>query len=548
MRRKSILKKSIAVMLSVVTAATCLAGCGEQKSDKSASSVDGAVTNKYNITIAAQQDDGELVILQALKEAYEGKNPDVNIIVRDFSGKTYSEAMNTWREDYSLLPMISWMDDRDFASYAEGGYYVDLRPYYEQDLEVTDYNEYYQTMLNSASYTGEYRPTTAYTGTVDGKEKSDDAQYGLYFAPRDYNEIVVVYNKTKFADANMDENGNNTGGYNIFKEYEETYGVDLSDPANSNDKSKWNWEAFVNLLHLAGENIFEYNAGASALNERVIYLHNSYEPIYTSIFTELGKQYDNYEGLIASDGTPLFNSTENQEIYKYLSENIFHYETPYDEDGQTKTKANINATTEDSFFNGMTLMTVCPRPTLYSQWNALQAKGMEIDVLPFPTDQIAAGCSGYGITVAGSFDENNEAITQTPDGLETKKVVDLCWDFIKFAISEEGQEVASKTGVCVPVRKSLIENGVWKQAFTREDGTTINHQAFILEEELPMTMFNVFPPTSSNQPVRASLRTDVTSFLLELENESVLTEEDRNGVVGKYMDYFDTHRKQAGLE
>ena len=543
MKRKAILKKAIAVLLMVGIVASCLSGCGGKTDAK----IDGAMTDKYNITIAAQQDDGELVILQALKEAYEEKNPDVNIIVRDFSGKTYSEAMNTWREDYSLLPMISWMDDRDFASYAEGGYYVDLRPYYEQDLEITDYNEYYQTMLNSASYSGEYRPTTAYKGTVEGKEKSDDAKYGLYFAPRDYNEIVVVYNKTKFADANYDASGNNTGGYDIFKEYEEKYGVDLSDPVNSNDKSKWNWEAFINLLHLAGENIFEHNASASALNERVIYLHNSYEPVYTSIFTELGKQYGNYEGLIGSDGAPLFDSDENQSIYKYLSENIFHYETQYDEDGQTKTKKNINAVTEDSFFNGMTLMTVCPRPTLYSQWNALQAKGMEIDVLPFPTQQIAAGCSGYGITVSGSFDEDNKPITQTPDGLPTKNVVDLCWDFIKFAISEEGQEVASETGVCVPVRKSLIENGVWKQAFTREDGTTINHQAFILEEELPMTMFNAFPPTSSNQPIRASLRTDVTSFLLELENEKVVTDADRKAIINKYIDYFNTHRKQAGL-
>lgn len=543
MKRKSMMKKSVAVLLAAVTVASGLTGCGSKKEAK----IDGAVSNKYNITIAAQQDDGELVILEALKKAYETKNPDVNVIVRDFSGKTYTEAMNTWREDYSLLPMISWMDDRDFASYAEGGYYVDLRSYFEQDKE-TDYNEYYQTMLNSASYSGEYRPTTAYTGTVDGKEKSDDKQYGLYFAPRDYNEIVVVYNKTKFEEAKMDANGNNTGGYNIFKDYEKKYGVDLSDPKTSNDKSKWNWEAFVNLLHLAGENIFKYNAGASALNERVIYLHNSYEPVYTSVFTELGKKFGSYEGLIAADGSPLFDSEDNQEIYKYLSENIFHYETPYDEDGQTKTKQNINAVSEDSFFNGMTLMTVCPRPTLYSQWKALEAKGMEIDVLPFPTQQIAAGCSGYGITVAGSYDEDGKEITQKPDGLEEKKVVDLCWDFIKYAISEEGQEIASETGVCVPVRKSLLDDGVWRKAFTREDGSTINHDAFIIDEELPMTMYNAYPPTSSNQPIRASLRTDITSFLLELENEKTLTAEDRNSVITKYIDYFNTHRTQAGLK
>lgn len=529
MKKKNLLTKTLAIVLATVTCVGCFAGCGK----KSSGEIAGAKSDKYNITIAAQQEDGELEILNALKDAYEAKNPDVNVIVRDFSGKTYAEAMNTWREDYSLLPMISWMDDRDFASYAEGGYYVDLRLYYEADLETTDYNEYYQTMLNSASYSGEYRPTTSYKGTVEGKEASDDKEYGLYFAPRDYNEIVMVYNKTKFED------------YKIFEEYEAKYGVDLSDTANTNDKTKWNWEAFVNLCHLAGENIFKYNQDPSAMNERVIYLHNSYEPVYTSIFTELGGA--DYQGLIGADGTPLFNSAENQAILKNLSENIFHYQTPYTEDGVTKTKMNINATTEDTFFNGMTLMTVCPRPVLYSQWNALNAKGMEIDVLPFPTQKIAAGCSGYGITMAGSYD-GDKAITQKPDGLEEKKVADLCWDFIKFAISEEGQEVASETGVCVPVRKSLLETGSWKKAFVREDGSTINHDAFIIEEELPMTMYNAFPPTSSNQPVRGTLRSDVTSMLLEMENEKTVTDADRQKIANQYIEYFDTHRKQAGLK
>ncbi len=528
MKKTTILKRIIAVSLAVMMCSAGFVGCG-----KKTNKIEGGASDKYNITIAAQQEDGELVILNALKEAYEAQNPDVNVIIRDFSGKTYADAMNTWREDYSLLPMISWMDDRDFAAYAEGGFYVDLRPYFESDLEVTDYNEYYQTMLNAAAYSGEYRPTTSYTGTVEGKEANDDRQYGLYFAPRDYNEIVIVYNKTKFTE------------YKIFEEYKEKYGVDLSDPANCNDKSKWNWEAFVNLLHLAGENILEYNLDPSAMNERVIYLHNSYEPVYTSIFTELGGE--GYQGLIDSEGKPLFDSAENKEIYKYLSENIFHYATPYTEDGATKTKQNINATTEDTFFNGITLMTVCPRPTLYSQWNALQAKGMDIDVLPFPTQQIAAGCSGYGITMAGSYD-GNKAITQKPEGLPEKKTVDICWDFIKFAISEEGQEAASKTGVCVPVRKSLLETGSWQQAFTRADGTTINHKAFILEEELPMTMYNAIPAISSNQMVRASLRTDVTSFLLELENQKVVTDADRQGIITKYIDYFNTHLKQAGLK
>ncbi len=490
--KKSLLAKILSIFLATVLSLTLFTACGKEDDDKTVidkNQVDG----KYNITIAAQAEDGEQAILQALKKGYETLHPEVNIIIRNFAGKTYTEIMQTWAKDNKQLPMISWMDDRDFAAYAKGGYYVDLRPYYEKDLAATDYNLYYQSMLDSAAYNGEYRPTTSYSGTVEGKQKSDDREHGLYFAPRDYNEIALVYNKTKFEQ------------YHIFEEYEEKYGVDLSNPAVNCDKSKWNWDAFINLIHLAGENILEYNLEPGAFNERVVYLHNSYEPVYTSVFEELGS-----DGLI-KDGQINISSEANKAVYKELHDEIYAYETKYEENGVEKSIKNMLSREEVSFNVGLNLMTVCARPTVYGFYNSLKAMGQEVDVLPFPTQKIAAGCSGYGITTYWAEEE------QTANGV-TKKNKDICWDFIKYVITEQGQEVAGVTGVSSPVLKSLQQTGTWRTALS----ATLNHDAFIQPEELRQATYLCFP---AERNIRTSLRSILTNFLMEME----LTESGKAG-------------------
>lgn len=479
----------------IITMLCCIMTLGGTACGCSKNGTKDFVANKYNISIAAQEEDGEQAILQKLKEEYEKIHPDVNIVIRDFAGKTYSEIMQTWSQDKTQLPMISWMDDRDFAAYAKGGYYVDLRPYYEKDSS-TNYNNYYQTMLDSAAYNGEYRPTTSYTGSVEGKTASNDAEYGLYFAPRDYNEIVIVYNKTKFSE----------------------YHIDIP--------TEWNWTTFIELLHTAGQNILQYNTDRGALNERVIYLHNSYEPVYTSVFEELGS-----DGII-KNGEINIGSDKNKEIYTYLYDNIFNWTSTYTGGNGERTSKNISADTnaESNFYSGLTLMTVCPRPTLYSIWNKLKATGYDVDVLSFPTKKIAAGCSGYGITKQWASD------TQTVGGI-TRTNEELCWEFIKYVITTEGQEVAGTTGVSVPILKSLKDTGTWRKALSAE----LNHDAFVTPEELSMRTFNVFP---AERLIRSNLRADITAFLIELEGKKGASDS-RDALIEEYISYFDQHLKAA---
>jgi hypothetical protein len=92
----------------------------------------------------------------------------------------------------------------------------------------------------------------------------------------------------------------------------------------------------------------------------------------------------------------------------------------------------------------------------------------EIDALPFPAEYVGAGCGGYAIL------KDNEKEVQKISTGETAKTVDLCWDFLKFIISEEGQNLAGKEGYIQPVLKKLADSGNWLESY---DGK-INNAAF----------------------------------------------------------------------
>ena len=140
----------------IVAAILCMAmvvsafGC----SKNSTSNQEGFESEKFNQTIASQAEEGEKTVLEALKASYEESHPDTNIVLTDFGAYgTVREYITAYASSQDKLPMVLWMPNDDFAEPAEGGYFVDLRSYYEAS-EDTRYDLYYDSMLNSASYTG----------------------------------------------------------------------------------------------------------------------------------------------------------------------------------------------------------------------------------------------------------------------------------------------------------------------------------------------------------------------------------------------------------
>lgn len=413
----------------------------------------GTVKGKYNITVAVQKDEGELELMEIYKEAYEKKHPEVNIVIKDFKGALFQAYMSKYAMSEKDLPMMIWMPDDQFDFHAAGGYFVDLRPYYEQSAE-TDYTLYYESMLHAASYADEFRPTTSYSGSFEG-EKSDSRQYGIYFAPRDYNQIGIVYNK------------------NLFKEFN----IEVPDTSDG-----WTFNEYIDLINEIAEKI--QAGGNKHLAKRAANIFLPWEPVYTTVFNEFGT-----DGL-TKDGVYNMDSEKNKEICAYLYENIY------------KTKQCFDAT--DSFAKGTVFMTTASHATVKSFAEKIKDKegNPAIDFLPYPMEYVAAGCSGYGITSIHAGDK------QTVNGV-TKTSAELCWDFIKFILSEEGQELGGESGYIQPILKSLANTGKWLTALD----PSMNHKAFAFGKELKQNSFNAYDPQC-----RDALRSIFTTTFGDLQN------------------------------
>ena len=425
-----------------------MTACGKQPQG-------GGIDGKYNITVAVQKEGGEVELMEIYKEKYEQLHPEVNIVIKDFKGALFQSYMSKYAMSEKDLPMMIWMPDDQFDYYAAAGYFVDLRPYYEQSAD-TDYSLYYESMLHAASYADEFRPTTNYSGSYEG-EKSDSRQYGLYFAPRDYNQIAIVYNKNLFTEFN----------------------VEVPDTSNG-----WTFEEYVQLINDIAAKIKA--GGNKHLAKRAANIFLPWEPVYTTIFNELGT-----DGL-TKDSTYNMDSEKNKEICAYLYENIYDTKQCFD--------AN------DAFVQGTVFMTTASHTTTRTFMEKIKDKeeNPAIDFLPYPAEYVAAGCSGYGIT---SIHEKEE---QTVNGV-TKTSGELCWDFIKFIISEEGQELGGEAGYIQPILKSLSETGKWLTALD----PTLNQRAFAFGKELKQNTFNSYDPQC-----RDGLRSIFTTTFGALQNEN----------------------------
>ncbi len=477
--------KGTAVVFAGALACASLAACGNNPFGDDG---DQRVEGKYNLVIACQDEDGEVQILQTLKEKYEAKNPNANIIIKDFGGDLFTNYMAKYATNQKELPDVIWMPDDQFAAFAKGGYFEDLRPFYEADAS-TDYGQYYESMLHTASYSGEFRPTTSYSGsytsTLGTAEKSDGAEYGLYYAPRDYNKIGIVYNKE------------------VFNRFKVAVPQQNADGTWNTESGRWDMAELIKLTKTLTAAIEA--KGASFAGYRALSLFLQWEPVYTTVFKAMGS-----DGLVG-DTDFLIDSAKNKEICDTLYNELFHSKIAIDRNG--------------SFLNGTTAMDVVVRPVAYTYSLTLKNDdgSSKIDFLPFPAEDIGAGCSGYGILKTHANDEQTAS-----DGV-TKLTKEVAWDFIKFVISEEGQEATGALGFTQPILKSLEKTGAWTQAIS----PSLNHSAWVAGNELRLTLYNKFDPSK-----RTDLRNCVQGFFQNLSDQVEGAPDKREALITKYKDDF----------
>ncbi len=479
------MKKTLTLALAAVVASMGVftAGCVNKGSN-------GHEKGKYNLEVAVQNESGEIKMMELWEEAYEAKNPDVNVIINNFGNDDIIGYMQKKAMNQNSLPHMVWLPDDYGHTFTdpENGYFIDLREFYEEDAS-TDYSLYYESMLHATSNSGEFRPTTSYSGAYVG-EKSDEDKYGIYFAPRDYNQIAIVYNKKLFNDLKM------------------FYGFDLAEYYNPETPETWTMEKFAALVEALNTQI--ESMGPTYASYRAVRMNMTWEAVYTTFVEALGG-----DGLIVDQEINL-NSEKNKKVYDYLWSNFFDETNKFD----------IN----DNFKKGTTYLTVVSRPLLLSYVPYLRDKNsgtVMMDFIPFPAQKVAAGTSGYGITA------KHADRTQTVNGV-TKTNKEIAWDFIKFIISEEGQNLGGKEGFIQPILKSLKESGEWKQAID----PTMNHAAWFNGEELRLTTYNAFDAS-----MRTALRSQMSAFFINLTNVQNGAPSKRDSLISTYTKNLEDVKK-----
>ena len=155
----------------------------------------------------------------------------------------------------------------------------------------------------------------------------------------------------------------------------------------------------------------------------------------------------------------------------------------------------------DNFKYQTVFSVVVSYPEVGNFYGSFNKNGKELGAINVPCEYVGAGCGGYGILV----DKKDEV--QTLKTGESAKTVDLCWDFLKYIISKDGQNIAGREGYIQPVLKELADTGDWVQAY---DGK-IDSKAFATAHELRLDTFCFANPIARND-----LRTHVVSFYREL--------------------------------
>ena len=263
----------------------------------------------------------------------------------------------------------------------------------------------------------------------------------MYWVPRDYNKVVCAYNKKMFDAAEL--------------EY---------------PKKDWTWSEFVAVceqLKAKSDEIKSkyWNAGTFFpvdLNLNFMAVH------YPMLESYDVKLIDKEKGTCFGD-----KMNEAKAAWgKFLS--------------MVDNKLSPVPGAEIPFVSKQAAMMFMVRPDLPKYVANLGEDTIDFVSLPTyedldsqnKTSYIGMGCTGYGITTA------------CPD---SKK--ELAWDFLKYIISEEGQNSFSEAGSGIPCLKKLAtdENATFKK-YLVTDSYKPNHSAFTdyPERDVPMNFLKGF--------------------------------------------------------
>lgn len=330
------MKKLAAVLLVFVLAFSVgLSACSlerEEDVNQGNEYEEGAVT----VVVGIKADSIEKAYLSAFSKAFNKVNKSIKITLQTFAD--YQNAMNNYITTDSM-PDIVWSAGDCHAPYSSTGHYEDLTPYFERD--GIDMSRYYQMSIDSARLT---------------RDPSAENYKSVWFMPRDYNRLTIMYNKDIFDKAG------------------------LAYPSDN-----WTWDDFLATCRVLREKMNKNENGLTQYMYPADLLLKDNVGMFTALSAEGGS-------IVDQNGNSSVASKETQLAYEalrgYVQEGLFLDPTK---------SASV------SFSRNTIAMSACVRPAVPNYIN-----DVNLDFAAYPLNEAAmvgAGCSGYAMSAKSSRKE-----------------------------------------------------------------------------------------------------------------------------------------------
>lgn len=427
-----LVKKLVCVLLAAFMAVGLfsLYGCGGNDDDPN------------TLTIGVANNTSEINIINTFRTAYMRENPGTTIEIVRITGSYDNSLVRLINSDD--LPDIVQVYDFSAQYWTDAGLYVPISDYMQRD-GISE-GSYFKSVVAMA------------------KSGTDDQ---MYWAPRDYNKVVVVINTAIFDAAG------------------------LEPPADD-----WTWTDFVNTCKALNEKKSDI---LRATGQQVFYpvdMNLNWEAVYYPAMRSFGG--DLYD--VAANGD--VSALENLDGIKQGLDTLLALA----DDGLAVEPTQ----TGSPFPSKQCAMMFTVRPNITSYAGSLtDAEGnATIDFVSMPAFEgvensyIGMGCTGYAISKQCAEDKR-----------------DLAWDFLKFVMTEDGQNAFCESGAGVPVLVSMAND---TEASWRQYLPEANHDAFIQYDtrDLPMTEYLNGIDPSKHIAVRTVLTDNMTKNLFSAGDRS----------------------------
>jgi multiple sugar transport system substrate-binding protein len=316
----------------------------------------------------------------AVARSFEADHPGIKVKVEVSDWDSYWEKLKVKMAGGSP-PDVFAMDAPLYRDWQSRGVLLNLKPFIDKTPGLLD---------------GVYPITLKAYATADG-------YYGL---PRDFQTIVLYYNKDMF---------------------------DAAKVAYPNDS--WTWD---DLRKTAAKLTLDKNGDGKT--DQWGFWAEAYdmEPLWGALVWSFGG-----EVLDADAGKTLISSPEATAAFQFLSDMWLT-------DKSLPTSLQLQQYGTDGFFAGISAMGVS------GHWSVpdYAPQTFKWDIAPMPK-----GPAGRATSV------NSAGFVIAKDS----KHPDEAWEFVKYAIGDKGQAELAKVGLAIPVRKSIAESPAYLDQATKID-------------------------------------------------------------------------------